>query len=109
MSVLLGDDLTYDNLGGALVEITAVTESLEWLYAPPSAIEVKDSLLQECHFSVDHFNAILGCWQASERGDQYWFDNDYDEAHRIYEDEICPLQNRVRLINLKLQAEQDLE
>jgi hypothetical protein len=91
-----------------LNRLIGIENRLKWLYAPPEAVEIKDSLLGE-------LDVIDTCVVKAGAVLQFRYEGDEATASRFFREVVDSLEGLPSkqverdLINLKLQAEQDLE
>lgn len=86
---------------------------LKWLYAPPEAVEIKASLLDDADLIGDCLARLVAACQFRDEADQVAYQRYSREVVELFVDffgekRVPSEETEVKLINLKLQAEKDL-
>lgn len=108
-NTLIGEGSLGDSEVNKVISILQqVEQNLKWLYAPPGAVKIKDSLLRQSDLTNSYFSNIMTAWANSSNQDTFM--KYISEAHELCS-EIGPVskENERNLINLQLQAEHDLK
>jgi TolA-binding protein len=100
------DDEKIQNI---LIESSQIESDLKYLYAPPSTIDIKTSLLTERSLMFNIAIKVLASWTFLHEGNEASSTRYFDEAMALTKEYLTLSQkNEIDLINLKLQAEHDL-
>ena len=86
---------------------------LKWLYAPHDTLEIKTSLLDDSDLISDCVARLAAACQFRDEGDQAAYQRYTREVAELFNDffgekRVPSEETEVKLINLKLQAEKDL-
>jgi hypothetical protein len=85
-------------------------DRIKLLYAPPDALKIKSSLLEEHALVIDVVRKAIGAWSSLDKGNQSDYNYFYREAVQLFiKYQSIYKKVELDLINLRLQAEHDLK